>query len=66
MKILKMNKVQEEIGNLNSLFKASHQLGIKFKKPHRIVSRKVTKSVTKKRWKIPLIYKKQVIIFRKQ
>lgn len=41
-------QAQKEIGNLNPIFKASHSWISRFKKSHRIVSRKVTKFVTKK------------------
>lgn len=41
-------QAQEEIGNLNPIFKASHSWIARFKKSHRIVSRKVTKFVTRR------------------
>jgi len=41
-------QAQEEIGNLNPIFKASPSWVARFKKSHRIVSRKVTKFVTKR------------------
>ncbi|XP_071581536.1 uncharacterized protein [Temnothorax nylanderi] len=41
-------QAQKEIGNLNPIFKASPSWIARFKKSHRIVSRKVTKFVTRK------------------
>ena len=41
-------KIQEEIGNINPIFKASHSWVSTFKKSHRIVSRKIMKFVTRR------------------
>lgn len=41
-------QAQEEIGNLNPIFKASHSWIARFKKSYRIISRKVTKFVTRR------------------
>jgi len=41
-------QAQEEIGNLNPIFKASHSWVSRFKKTYRIVSRKVTNFVTRR------------------
>ena len=41
-------QAQEEIGNLNPIFKASHSWVSTFKKFHRIVSKKITKFVTRR------------------
>jgi len=41
-------QAQQEIRNLNPIFKASHNWVSRFKKTHRIVSRKVTNFVTRR------------------
>jgi len=41
-------QAQEEIGNLNAIFKATHSWVSRFKKTHPIVSRKITNFVTRK------------------